>query len=118
MPETINNNFTGENSEMRAEHADESGVANGGIKVTTQSRVAKKDVKKKKKKDKCCFEKCSSSAVKFIGDCNFCDGHFCSKHRLLENHQCQGLKSCKDQMHQRNADKLHKEQPIVPKIHI
>ncbi|BAO39547.1 AN1-type zinc finger protein YOR052C [Kluyveromyces marxianus] len=98
---------------------DESCVANNGNgKVATQSRVGKKDIKKKKKKDRCCFEKCNSAAVKFIGDCNFCEGHFCSKHRLLENHQCQGLKSCKDQMHQRNADKLHKEQPIIPKIHI
>lgn len=85
--------------------------------MTTQCKVAKKRLKKKKK-DKCNFEKCGSSSVKFIGDCNFCDGHFCSKHRLLENHECQGLKSCKDQMHQRNADKLREEQPIVPKIHI
>ncbi|CDO94967.1 unnamed protein product [Kluyveromyces dobzhanskii CBS 2104] len=114
----ISDNYDDEKVENSSPHLNESSVANSSAKMTTQSKVAKKDVKKKKKKDKCCFDKCSSTAVKFIGDCNFCDGHFCSKHRLLENHLCQGLKSCKDQMHQRNADKLHKEQPIVPKIHI
>ncbi|SCW02241.1 LAFE_0F02102g1_1 [Lachancea fermentati] len=82
------------------------------------SRVSKKACPKRKKKDRCYFEKCNSTAVKFIGDCQFCQGHFCSKHRLMESHACQGLKSCKEQMHQRNADKLAAEQTIVPKIQI
>lgn len=94
----------------------------GSCEVTTslsntQSRVAKKRVKKKKK-DRCNFDKCNSNAVNLVGDCNFCGGHYCSKHRLLESHQCQGLKSCRDQMHQRNTEKLRQEQPVVPKIKI
>ncbi|SCU92915.1 LAMI_0E12552g1_1 [Lachancea mirantina] len=86
---------------------------------TASSRVMKKsNSSKKRRKDRCLFDKCGCNALKFIGDCQFCHGHFCSKHRLMENHACQGLKSCKEQMHQRNADKLAAEQTIVPKIQI
>ncbi|QLL34897.1 hypothetical protein HG536_0H02720 [Torulaspora globosa] len=80
------------------------------------SKVSKKT--SKKKKNACYFDKCSSAASKFIGDCNFCKGHFCSKHRLMENHACEGLTSCKEAMHKRNADKLAREQTRVPKIQI
>lgn len=80
------------------------------------SKVSKKT--SKKKKNVCYFDKCSSAASKFIGDCNFCKGHFCSKHRLMENHACEGLTSCKEAMHKRNADKLAKEQTRVAKIQI
>lgn len=80
------------------------------------SRVSKKT--SKKKKNACYFDKCSSAASKFIGDCNFCKGHFCSKHRLMENHACEGLRSCKEAMHKRNADKLAREQTRAPKIQI
>lgn len=80
------------------------------------SRVSKKT--SKKKKNACYFDKCNCAASKFIGDCNFCKGHYCSKHRLMENHACEGLRSCKEAMHKRNADKLAKEQTRVPKIEI
>lgn len=80
------------------------------------SRVAKKS--SKKKKNACYVDKCGSPASKFIGDCNFCKGHFCSKHRLMENHACEGLTSCKEAMHKRNADKLEREQTRAPKIQI
>ncbi|CUS21762.1 LAQU0S04e00210g1_1 [Lachancea quebecensis] len=88
------------------------------VLVASTSRVSKKTGSKKKRKDKCFADKCGSSAVKFVGDCQFCQGHFCSRHRLMENHSCQGLKSCKEQMHQRNAEKLAAEQTIVSKIQI
>lgn len=93
--------------------------SNSSITSTGQSsrRVTKKTTKKKKK-NACYFDKCSSAASKFIGDCNFCKGHFCSKHRLMENHACDGLTSCKEQLHQRNADKLEAEQTKAPKIQI
>lgn len=80
------------------------------------SRVSKKSGKKKK--NQCYFDKCTSPASKFIGDCNFCKGHYCSKHRLMENHACEGLTSCKETMHKRNADKLVSEQTKAPKIQI
>ncbi|AJT87177.1 hypothetical protein H635_YJM1083O00202 [Saccharomyces cerevisiae YJM1083] len=92
--------------------------SNSSVTSTGQSsrRVTKKTTKKKK--NACYFDTCSSVASKFIGDCNFCKGHFCSKHRLMENHACNGLTSCKEQLHQRNADKLEAEQTKAPKIQI
>ncbi|SCU77717.1 LADA_0A01860g1_1 [Lachancea dasiensis] len=100
-------------SEVIGHNCDEDMVTNVSL-----SRVSKKSGIKKKKKDKCYYEKCGFTALKFIGDCQFCQGHFCSRHRIMENHSCQGLKSCKEQMHQRNADKLAAEQTIVAKIQI
>lgn len=80
------------------------------------SRVSKKT--SKKKKNLCYYDKCTSAASKFIGDCNFCKGHYCSKHRLMENHACEGLTTCKEAMHKRNAEKLAAEQTRAPKIQI
>lgn len=43
------------------------------------------------KKNRCNFKECPSAAQRIVGDCGFCQGHFCSKHRLLEDHKCEGL---------------------------
>jgi len=43
------------------------------------------------KRKKCTFKDCTSIPQKIVGDCSFCDGHFCGKHRLLEDHKCTGL---------------------------
>ena len=43
------------------------------------------------KKNRCNFKECQSAAQRIVGDCGFCQGHFCSKHRLLEDHKCEGL---------------------------
>ncbi len=43
------------------------------------------------KKLRCSFEECKSVAQRIVGDCGFCQGHFCSNHRLLEDHKCQNL---------------------------
>ncbi|KAK4221029.1 AN1-type zinc finger protein TMC1 [Podospora fimiseda] len=50
------------------------------------------------KKIRCSLENCRAVAQKISGDCNFCKGHYCSSHRLLEDHRCQGLEdvSCTD----------------------
>ncbi|KAI0597366.1 hypothetical protein F4775DRAFT_593495 [Biscogniauxia sp. FL1348] len=42
-------------------------------------------------KPRCTFKECRSAAQRIIGDCGFCDGHYCAKHRLLEDHKCTGL---------------------------
>lgn len=34
---------------------------------------------------------CRAEAQRIVGDCTFCKGHFCGKHRLLEDHTCDGL---------------------------
>jgi predicted nucleic acid binding AN1-type Zn finger protein len=43
------------------------------------------------RKLRCSFKECKDAAQRIVGDCAFCEGHFCGKHRLLEDHQCQGL---------------------------
>ena len=42
-------------------------------------------------KVRCSFEGCKAVARPISGDCDFCQGHFCSNHRLLEDHKCQNL---------------------------
>jgi AN1-like Zinc finger/Ubiquitin family len=43
------------------------------------------------KRLRCTHKDCKEVAQRIIGDCGFCDGHFCGKHRLLEDHKCTGL---------------------------
>ncbi|KAL1898745.1 hypothetical protein Cpir12675_001748 [Ceratocystis pirilliformis] len=43
------------------------------------------------KKTRCTFKECRDVAQRIVGDCGFCHGHFCGKHRLLEDHKCSGL---------------------------
>jgi hypothetical protein len=43
------------------------------------------------KKIRCSHKECKEAAQRIIGDCGFCNGHFCGKHRLLEDHKCTGL---------------------------
>jgi hypothetical protein len=43
------------------------------------------------KKIRCTFKECRDAAQRIVGDCGFCNGHFCGKHRLLEDHKCDGL---------------------------
>lgn len=43
------------------------------------------------KKLRCTHKECKDAAQRIIGDCGFCNGHFCGKHRLLEDHKCTGL---------------------------
>ncbi|KAL2264782.1 hypothetical protein VTJ83DRAFT_7292 [Remersonia thermophila] len=61
------------------------------------------------KKVKCSFESCKSAAQRIVGDCSFCDGHFCSAHRLLEDHKCQNLEDCKREAFEQNLSQLNKE---------
>lgn len=54
----------------------------------------------RRKKNRCTFKDCISAPLRGVGDCGFCEGHFCSKHRLLEQHDCVGLQNCKQQLHE------------------
>ncbi|GME91505.1 hypothetical protein B5S31_g2521 [[Candida] boidinii] len=69
-----------------------------------------------KKSNKCSLKGCCSAPLRMVGDCQYCKGKFCSRHRLLENHFCSGLESCKEQLHKRNAIKLQSEQTIASKV--
>ncbi|KAJ5575116.1 hypothetical protein N7450_009015 [Penicillium hetheringtonii] len=67
------------------------------------------------RKPRCSFKECKEAAQRIVGDCSFCHGHFCSKHRMLETHSCTGLEDCKKESHARNADKLNSERTVVVK---
>jgi len=60
-------------------------------------------------------DKCGSLAQRIVGDCGFCGGHFCSKHRLLESHACPNLEDCKKESHAQNASKLNAERTVAIK---
>ncbi|GLA58177.1 hypothetical protein AtubIFM54640_007323 [Aspergillus tubingensis] len=40
------------------------------------------------RKPRCNFKECKEAAQRIVGDCSFCSGHYCSKHRMLEAHAC------------------------------
>ncbi|MCJ1286841.1 hypothetical protein MMC26_006187 [Xylographa opegraphella] len=67
------------------------------------------------KKMRCTFKDCKDAAQRIVGDCGFCSGHFCGKHRMLEDHKCSGLEDCKKESHERNAMKLESERTMVVK---
>ncbi|CAG8982484.1 hypothetical protein HYALB_00002263 [Hymenoscyphus albidus] len=86
------------------------------------------------KKLRCTFKDCREGAQRIIGDCGFCNGHYCGKHRLLEDHKCDGLEDvscptslespskdeiqwwkCKKESHDRNAAQLNAERTQVIK---
>jgi len=67
------------------------------------------------KKIRCNFKDCRDAAQRIVGDCSFCSGHFCGKHRLLEDHKCEGLEDCKKESYERNAEKLNSERTVAIK---
>jgi predicted nucleic acid binding AN1-type Zn finger protein len=67
------------------------------------------------KKIRCSFKVCRDAAQRIVGDCGFCSGHFCGKHRLLEDHKCEGLEDCKKESHERNAERLNSERTVAIK---
>ncbi|CZT44266.1 related to ubiquitin [Rhynchosporium secalis] len=97
------------------------------------------------KKIRCTYKDCKQGAQRVIGDCGFCNGHYCGTHRLLEDHKCDGLEDvsspspprdpewwlvgldeelwanvvcdaqCKKESHDRNAAQLNAERTQVIK---
>jgi hypothetical protein len=67
------------------------------------------------KKARCTFKDCKDAAQRIVGDCGFCTGHFCGKHRMLESHNCPGLEDCKNQEKDRNREKLESERTVAIK---
>lgn len=79
-------------------------------------QVQQKKRRRSSNKKKCSFTQCNNTPLKIVGDCIHCDGHYCSKHRLLESHKCSGLQNCKEQLHTQNGLKLLNEQTISSKV--
>lgn len=67
------------------------------------------------KKIRCQFKDCKDAAQRIVGDCGFCQGHFCGKHRMLESHACTGLEDCKEEEKQRNRERLERERTVAIK---
>lgn len=67
------------------------------------------------KKIRCGFKDCKDAAQRIVGDCGFCQGHFCGKHRMLESHNCSGLEDCKQEEKDRNKEKLESERTVAIK---
>lgn len=84
--------------------------------VQLKKAKTKSKSRSKSKSKKCSFLNCNSTPLRMVGDCQFCQGKFCSKHRLLESHNCKGLKICKDKCYERNALKLQSEQTVASKV--
>lgn len=104
--------ITNSNQILKRENIKQEGTLSKPLKIN------KKKKNHKKKKNQCSLLDCNNTASRFIGDCDFCKGHFCVNHRLMEYHKCKEMQSCKDQVHKRNADKLAAEQTKTPKIQI
>ncbi|RCK67385.1 AN1-type zinc finger protein TMC1 [Candida viswanathii] len=83
---------------------------------TTPAPASPSTVKKTKKKNKCSFKTCNSAPLRMVGTCTHCQGKFCAKHRLLEDHLCTNLQYCKDNAHEKNAMKLQSERTIVNRV--
>jgi AN1-like Zinc finger len=56
---------------------------------------------------------CKAPAQPITGDCGFCQKRFCSKHRMLESHVCEGLEDAKRAERDRNREKLEKERMVM-----
>ncbi|ORE06513.1 hypothetical protein BCV72DRAFT_207201 [Rhizopus microsporus var. microsporus] len=67
-------------------------------------------------KVRCSLELCTSAYVKIIGDCNYCQAKYCSRHRLPEDHACYNMNVCKQLAHRRNSEKLLNECCVASKV--
>ncbi|VVT56374.1 uncharacterized protein SAPINGB_P005018 [Magnusiomyces paraingens] len=101
---------TGRSTTLPETSSSSSSSSNATTTTTTKPSPSKKS------KKRCSAKNCISAPLRYVGDCQFCNGHFCSKHRLLEQHSCVGLQNCKQQLHERNAVKLQSEQTVANKV--
>ena len=65
---------------------------------------------------RCEYEQCKRRVAVVIGDCKYCQHHYCDTHRLPEDHKCDGLDKCRRERFDKNREKLLKEQIIICKI--
>lgn len=70
----------------------------------------------KKKGPRCGATGCSALAQRIVGECGFCGGHFCGKHRLLESHSCEGLDDARKESKDRNREKLEGERTVSGRV--
>jgi predicted nucleic acid binding AN1-type Zn finger protein len=67
-------------------------------------------------KSKCVFDDCKAPVAVIIGDCKYCTGKFCLKHRLPETHACTAMQTCRDEHLKRLTDRLTQEATRATKL--
>eukprot|EP01137_Pigoraptor_chileana_P034011 Opistho-2@25924 len=67
-------------------------------------------------KSQCTMEGCADRPVMLVGDCKYCQGKFCGKHRLPETHACAQMDACRKQAFDKNASKLQNERTGASKV--
>ena len=70
----------------------------------------------KKKGPRCGAVGCNGLAQRIVGECGFCGGTFCAKHRLLESHSCEGLDDARKESKDRNREKLEGERTVSGRV--
>ncbi|KAI9835047.1 MAG: hypothetical protein M1819_002599 [Sarea resinae] len=66
-------------------------------------------------KKRCSFKDCRDRVPPIVGHCDFCSNDYCTKHRMLEDHRCEGLEDCRKESRDRNTDKLNSERTMAIK---
>jgi hypothetical protein len=59
---------------------------------------------------------CLAKPTLIIGDCKYCAGKYCGKHRLPEEHYCSRLDDCKQFSRSKNTAKLMAESLRTVKV--
>lgn len=62
------------------------------------------------------LERCSSAALRMVGECTKCNKNFCGHHRLPEDHDCPALQTFRKAAFEENMKKLNKEATFANKI--
>lgn len=86
----------------------------GTATATTNTIIAKPTITPAiRRKPRCAHPPCKAAAQSITGDCGFCQKRFCSKHRMLESHACEGLEDAKKAERDRNREKLENERTVM-----
>jgi len=64
---------------------------------------------------RCTFSDCKEGAPHVTGHCTDCKGNHCTKHRMLEDHNCPALDKLKTEQYEKNREKLEGEATHVGK---
>jgi hypothetical protein len=67
-------------------------------------------------KGRCIQDGCLLRAARIIGDCRYCEGVFCARHRLPESHSCGNISRCRQQSFEKNSEKLLSEKCVADKV--
>jgi ubiquitin C len=64
----------------------------------------------------CQYSDCKDRIVKIIGECRWCNGKHCGRHRLPEMHACTNLEGCRAASFNKLQTKLTNEKTVASKV--